>query len=90
MVVSERDYFSTGVRLRLVGSPFDDHPPKLSEKGVDLQGPPILEPTIRIGRQNEPTTLAMSSVKDHVNVGITGKALLDRCVRQRNATRNDK
>jgi hypothetical protein len=49
-----------------------------------------LGPTIRIGPQNEPTTLAMSSVKDHVNVGVTGKALLDRCVRQRNATRNDK
>jgi hypothetical protein len=90
MVASERGLFlnwsPASPRRLSVRRP----PPKLSEKGVDLQGPPILGPTIRIGPQNEPTTLAMSSVKDHVNVGVTGKALLDRCVRQRNATRNDK
>jgi hypothetical protein len=32
----------------------------------------------------------MSSVKDYVNVGVTGKTLLQRCVRHRITTRNEK
>ena len=75
---------------RPIGSLFHDHPLKLSEKGVDVHGAPFPQAAIYFSRQSQPTSLAMSSVKNYVDVGVAGKTLLHRCVRQRSTTRNDK
>ena len=74
----------------LVSFLFHDHPSKLSEKGVDAHGASLSQAPIYFSGQNQPTSFGMSSVKDYVHVGVAGKTLLHRCVRQRSTTRNDK
>ena len=74
---------------RLVGSLRHDHPLKPPEERVDVIRAPFSQAAIHFSGQDQPTSLGMSSVKDYVNVGVTGETLLQRCVRQRITTRND-
>ena len=75
--------FNAGARKRLVGSRFHDYPPELSEKGVDVLCPPFLCSTINWDRDSRPTSFATSSIKDHVNISVTGETLLQRLVPSR-------
>ena len=50
---------------------------------------PFSPAAIYFSGQDQPTSLGMPSVKDYVNVGVTGETLLQRCVRRRMTTRND-
>ena len=89
---------ATGLKLspapepssRLVGFLRHDHPLKPPEEGLDVERAPVSPAAIHFSRQDQPTSLGVSSVKDYVNVGVTGETLLQRCVRQRMTTRNDK
>jgi hypothetical protein len=74
---------------RLVGSLRHDHPLKPPKERVDVIRAPFSQAAIHFSGQDQPTSLGMSSVKDYVNVGVTGETLLQRCVRQRMTTRND-
>jgi hypothetical protein len=69
---------------------FHDDPPKLPEEGVDVRCPPFSSSAINFNRDSLPTSFSASSVKDHVNIGVTGETLFQSLVHQRNTTRNDK
>ena len=66
-----------------------DHPLKPPEERVDVKRAPFSQAAIHFSRQDQPTSLGVSLVKDYVNVGVTGKTLLQRCVHHRITTRND-
>ena len=69
---------------------FHDDPPKLPQEGVDVHCPPFSSSAINFDRDSLPTSFPASSVKDHVNIGVTGETLFQSLVHQRNTTRNDK
>jgi hypothetical protein len=69
---------------------FHDDPPKLPQEGVDVHGPPFSSSVVNLNRDSLPTSFPTSSVKDHVNIGVTVETLFQRLVHQRNTTRNDK
>jgi hypothetical protein len=58
---------------RLVGSLRHDHPLKPPEEGVDVKRAPVSPAAIHFSWQDQPTSLGVSSVKDYVNVGVTGE-----------------
>jgi hypothetical protein len=68
---------------------FHDDPPKLLQEGVDVHCPSFSSSAINFNRDSLPTSFPASSVKDHVNIGVTGETLRHRLVRRRNPTSKD-
>ena len=68
---------------------FHDDPAKLPQEGVNVRCPPFSSSAINFNRDSLPTSFPASSVKDHVNIGVTGETLFQSLVHQRNTTRND-
>jgi hypothetical protein len=77
-------------RLSTISFLFHDDPPKLPQESVDVHCPPFSSSAINFNRDSLPTSFPASSVKDHVDIGMTGETLFQRLVHQRNTTRNDK
>jgi hypothetical protein len=72
-----------------VGFPFRNHPPKPAEECVDVHCPSFPCPAIDLNRDSLRTSLSISSVKDHLDIGMTGKTPRHRLVHQRISSRND-
>jgi len=70
-------------------SAVDDHPPKPPEECVDVHRSPFGCSVIDCNRDNLPTPFAASSVKDHLDISMTGKTALHCLVHHRITTRND-
>ena len=68
---------------------FHDYPPELPEECVNIHCPPFLRSAIDTNRDGLPTPFAASSVKDHLDISMTGKTPLHRLVHQRITTPND-
>ena len=66
-----------------------DHPPKPPEECVDVHRSPFGCSVIDRDRDDLPTPFAASSVKDHLDISMTGKTALHCLVHHRITTRND-
>lgn len=66
-----------------------DHPPKPPEECVDVHRSPFGCSVIDCNRDDLPTPFAASSVKDHLDISMTGKTALHCLVHHRITTRND-
>ena len=76
---------------RVVRSLCDDHPPDLTEEGIDVRFPPFPRAAIDFDRNCLRTSFAVSAVNDHSNIGMTGETLLHGLVHVLwLTTRNDK
>ena len=61
--------------VRLLGTLFHDHPPKLAEEGVAVHRASFSKSALHFGRKNLATSSGVPTVEDYVNVSMVGKAL---------------
>jgi hypothetical protein len=66
------DAVSRGFKIHLL---FHHHPPQLPQESVDIHRPPFSFSAINSNRNSLPPPLAPSSVKDHINISMTGETL---------------